>query len=103
MNAASDLGMHFLLMSHKKDARHIYFKSSDKKKNSSQDGVATSFEKDDKLTCDQDHAQTGVLTHLCRTYFPILINWTRPFPLQGFWMVFFIFIQFLIKYSVSKQ
>ena len=35
----------------------------------------------------------GLLTHLCRMYFPILINWTSPFPLLGLSGVFFIFIQ----------
>ena len=46
----------------------------------------------------------STLTHLCRTYFPILINWTSTFPILGLLVVFFIiFIQILKETSVSQQ
>ena len=36
-------------------------------------------------------------------YFPIIINWTSPFPILGLLSVFFfIFIQILKETSVSK-
>ena len=30
-------------------------------------------------------SQIVVLTHLCQMYFPILINWTSPFPILGWY------------------
>ena len=30
---------------------------------------------------DQQHTCPCTLTHLCRMYFPIPINWTSPFPI----------------------
>ena len=30
-----------------------------------------------------DNAISPKLTHLCRMYFPIFINWTSPFPILG--------------------
>ena len=41
------------------------------------------------------------LTHLCRIHFPI--GRTRLFQILGVLGVFFIFIQILIEYCVSKQ
>ena len=35
------------------------------------------------------------LTHLCRMYFPILINWKSPFPILGLFGGIF---QFLFKF-----
>ena len=35
--------------------------------------------------------------------FLIYNNWTRPFPILGLLVVFFIFIQILKETSVSKQ
>ena len=43
------------------------------------------------------------LTHLCRMYFAIRINWKSPFPILGLLGGIFIFIQILIELSVSKQ
>ena len=43
------------------------------------------------------------LTHLSRMEFPTIINWTGHFRFKGCTVVFYIFIQISIKYSVSKQ
>ena len=52
------------------------------------------------LVCDRD---ISWFTHLRQMYFPILINWTCPFPILGLLVVFFIFIQILKETSVCKQ
>ena len=44
------------------------------------------------------------LIHLCRMYFPILINWTSPFPILGlFGGIFSFFIQILKETYASIQ
>ena len=44
-----------------------------------------------------------LLTHLSRVEFPTSINWTSLFTCSGLLVVFFIVIQIVIEYSVSKQ
>ena len=51
----------------------------------------------------EEWTTSASLTHLCRMEFPILNNWTSPFPFKGCWVILFIFIQILIEHSVSKQ
>ena len=44
------------------------------------------------------------LIHLCRMYFPILINWMSPFPILGlFGGIFSFFIQILKETYASIQ
>ena len=44
------------------------------------------------------------LTHLCRLYFPILINWTSPFPILGFLGgIFHLYSNFKRKFYKPDQ
>ena len=40
---------------------------------------------------DEQHHHGKFLTHPCRMYFPILINWTSPFAILRLLVVFFSF------------
>ena len=42
------------------------------------------------------------LIHLCRMYFPILINWTSPFPILGLFGGIFSFIIQILKETYAS-
>ena len=42
------------------------------------------------------------LTHLCRMYFPIIVNWTSPFPILGLFGGIFHFKRNVCKQTVEN-
>ena len=54
------------------------------------------------LNSNITNKRRAILTHLCQMYFPILIKWTRPFPILGLLSgIFHFYINF--KRNPFKQ